>query len=275
MTAKLGYIATGIIGLVVATSGLTAWALAPAADETLHCPDGYTRPIPRPLAGVPYFAEYRTRNPAPCGKSESEARALAATENSALWAFWATVLSAIQAVVSLAGFVALIHTLRLNGAALKVASDANELSQRMASIELRAYLSVAVKVIEPLTGNEFKFQWGFANNGSTPAIDLSLQVQHAVLPSNMSADTFDLSNHVFMGSKAVLGSGESTSHTKAIRLLDIESAGIRQGGLKFWVFGKAVYKDVFGKEQNITFLNLSDQKTVDRMIRAPFGNSAS
>jgi hypothetical protein len=275
MTARLGYIATGLFGLVLTTGGLTAWALAPATNKPTSCQLGYTRPILLPLAGIPYFTEQRTRNAAPCGKSESEARALAASENSALWAFWATVLSAIQAVVGLGGFVALIHTLRLNGAALKIASDANELSQRMSYIELRAYLSVSVKIVESLTDDRFKFQWEFTNKGSTPASDLSVYLQHAVLPNDMPADTFNFDRHVFTGSKAVLGSGDSTSHVRSIKLLDVEIAGITGGNLKFWVFGKAIYNDVFGKSQNITFLLSSSGKGFERIIRAPFGNYSS
>ena len=84
----------------------------------------------------------------------SDAAALAAQKNSAKWAFWAVVISAIQGAIGIIGLLWVKHTLEATRTALTTASTANTIAQdgvaaakQATEAQLRAWLSLDVEPV--------------------------------------------------------------------------------------------------------------------------------
>lgn len=119
-------------------------------------------------AGVPGFVQGFLSNPEPTSTAEREQRDLAAQENTAVWAFWMTLFTGAQFLLSGFGLWALLETIKQGRAGLAKATEANELTEKHARIELRAYLTAASAAYF-VEDDILRVGVAFRNSGATPA----------------------------------------------------------------------------------------------------------
>lgn len=149
------YIATAIFGLIVTTAGITAWVITPSTQPYPQCQDAKagngsaTQGHPykaedRPrTTGVPSFIQRLTANDDPCHGEDNEKRDLAAQEAAAMWAFWMTIFTGLQFVLSGFGLWALLRTIRQGEHALERAREANDISREGNVAQQRAWLKIS------------------------------------------------------------------------------------------------------------------------------------
>lgn len=123
-------------------------------------------------AGVPSPIERLISNPEPDEGTQREKRDLAAQENTAAWAFWIVLFTAVQAILSGFGIYFIVQTLRH--------------SQKVSDAQLRAYVG-----FHP--GEKIEQQRGFwrarikvENFGQTPAVDMQTIYMVFYLPFPLS-----------------------------------------------------------------------------------------
>jgi hypothetical protein len=141
-------------------------------------------------AGVPGFAQNYISNPEPRTATERENRDLAAQENTAAWAFWMTIFTGAQFLLSALGLWALLETIKQGRAALGESRKANLLSREISDRENRPWLDVDVRVtpdaIATWEGTHVVIPFDFSAKhfGNSPALDVEV-IGTAVLGQNM------------------------------------------------------------------------------------------
>ncbi|MDT8758246.1 hypothetical protein MZO42_06010 [Sphingomonas psychrotolerans] len=121
-------------------------------------------------AGVLGFAQELISNPQPTDDIERANRELAAQENTAAWAFWMTLVTGGQLLLSGLGLGALLATIKQGRDALKRATEANELARAAHVTETRPWL-----VFELGKDIAFEFE-GAGKSGLAPPLDIPIKI---------------------------------------------------------------------------------------------------
>lgn len=178
--ANRGYIFAAIFGLMAISAGAGSWYTASYYGPQHNYP-GYSNNVVRPQdSSNPPTKRATVRSTVqkvPCqepqGSSESELcaqwRAASAAESGALWAL-------VQMILSAAGLVGLLVSLRFTRDALSVARHANEQSQRIGEAQTQAYLSISNLQGQHYT-HGLALQLTAKNSGQSPALNAFVELR--------------------------------------------------------------------------------------------------
>ena len=203
-----------------------------------------------------------------------------AQETGAGLAFWVVVIALLQLVTIILGLFVIKKAVGDTGKAIAAMRDANALAEQSARRQLRAYL-----VIEPGGVNEVVD--GFArlplqveNKGQSPAFDVRLFANHAVVENPRDISLDDLG--VPLGGEsdgASLGPGvcRSIYSYASEALIEPYAYDIVRKRRAIIQFGYVGYRDAFGDEwrTNFAFYHWGNNLTPANALRCRFGNDAT
>lgn len=206
-------------------------------------------------AGVPRIAERIISNPEPQNADDRERRDLAAQEATAVWAFWVVFFSALQALISAVGLVALVYTLRQTDKSLWLAREANKHSEDTAKCQLRAYLGISDYEFDPITFETFNTSARITieakNFGQTPARGALCFIKVACTPWGSDPEWPKKWDYESVALPADVQPGAPLARDIAMPDRTIEvMEELTSGTYAFYVLVKMVYDDVFGFRHN-------------------------
>jgi hypothetical protein len=121
--------------------------------------------------------------------------------------------------------------------------------------ELRAYVFFRIEVEEPMDigKRKMKIRSGLVNTGQTPARRLRMVVRWNVSPPDPPETFFEEPAFSARGSVGFLGAGLDTIYPRNLLATDADAAGLRAGTMEAFIWGRAEYEDVFGRQHVIRF----------------------
>lgn len=183
-----------------------------------------------------------------------------------------------QTALAFFGTLALIYSLYLNRRATNAAVDAVKVSERTGVAQVRAYVGFGTSEIR-FTGGPITTDIIFKNFGQSAARNTKICVRWYY--GHEFCEAFEAREEHYQWVGALAPGQQSIAAIDTARSDDaavegakvIDSSGVLQGHIKFWVFGEVRYKDDFGASHRTTFrVQLAAVLPISHFILCADGN---